>query len=166
LEEARLSSNPQLRPRILIGCKSPKRILSLVARYADIWNCEGGSPELFRQLSTRLDDLVIAQGRVPNDIKRTITVPMLCFRNPEDKRDAFNFARRIPLLSSSSDEDLEDMLISSNGILGRTDEVIEKLQAYAQAGVEEFVILWFWVDYLDGINIIAKEIIPHFIGNH
>jgi alkanesulfonate monooxygenase SsuD/methylene tetrahydromethanopterin reductase-like flavin-dependent oxidoreductase (luciferase family) len=162
LQEARLLPRPKRPTRILLGGKGPQRTLPLVARYADLWNCETGTPQEFEQLSARLDDLLIARGRAPGDVRRTILIPVLCYHTSQELHQAFDHARAIPVLSGASDIDLQNMLASMNGIVGRPDEVIEKIQAYARAGVEELVIWWSWVGYLDGLQAIAREILPSF----
>jgi F420-dependent oxidoreductase-like protein len=74
LREAQLQPRPQYRagPRILIGGNGPKRTLPLAARYADIWNAVFVSPEAFQDLSSQLDTLLLAAGRQPADVKRTL----------------------------------------------------------------------------------------------
>jgi len=74
LREAQLlpRSQHQAGPRILIGGNGPKRTLPLVARYADIWNAVFVSPEAFKDLSAQLDTLLLAAGRQPADVKRTL----------------------------------------------------------------------------------------------
>ena len=84
LQEARLLPRPQRPTRILLGGKGPQRTLPLVARYADLWNCELGTPQEFQQLSARLDDLLISRGRALSDVRRTILIPVLCYHTPQE----------------------------------------------------------------------------------
>jgi alkanesulfonate monooxygenase SsuD/methylene tetrahydromethanopterin reductase-like flavin-dependent oxidoreductase (luciferase family) len=68
-------------PRLLIGGSGPKRTLPLAARYADAWNTGGASPSSYREISSHLDELIVAAGREPRDVRRTSMQPVICFRN-------------------------------------------------------------------------------------
>src|SRR5690242_12418261 len=68
-------------PPILIGGRGPKRTLPLVARYAQIWNATRFTPDAFREHSAQLDELLRAAGRQPQDVKRTMAVPVYCARD-------------------------------------------------------------------------------------
>ncbi|MET0423095.1 MAG: TIGR03560 family F420-dependent LLM class oxidoreductase [Actinoplanes sp.] len=55
---------------ILIGGSGEKRMLGIVAEYADMWNA-WGTPELIAHKSAVLDDFCARQGRDPKTIART-----------------------------------------------------------------------------------------------
>jgi alkanesulfonate monooxygenase SsuD/methylene tetrahydromethanopterin reductase-like flavin-dependent oxidoreductase (luciferase family) len=55
---------------ILIGGKGEKRMLRIVAEYADLWNC-WGLPDLIAHKSAVLDEHCAAIGRDPKTIDRT-----------------------------------------------------------------------------------------------
>jgi alkanesulfonate monooxygenase SsuD/methylene tetrahydromethanopterin reductase-like flavin-dependent oxidoreductase (luciferase family) len=55
---------------ILIGGSGEKRMLGIVAEYADMWNT-WGRPDLIAHKSAVLDDFCAAQGRDPKSIART-----------------------------------------------------------------------------------------------
>ncbi|GAA0576878.1 LLM class flavin-dependent oxidoreductase [Paractinoplanes ferrugineus] len=55
---------------LLIGGKGEKRMLGIVAKYADMWNC-WGLPELIAHKSQVLDQHCAAIGRDPKTIERT-----------------------------------------------------------------------------------------------
>src|SRR6266516_6844060 len=63
-------------PPILIGGNGPKRTLPLVARYANIWNANFLSPGAFRERSAILDQLLVAAGRNPTDVRRTLMLSL------------------------------------------------------------------------------------------
>ncbi len=164
LQEAWLLPRPHHPTRILVGGNGPKRTLPLVARYADIWNCQIETAERFQQLSAQLDDLISAAGRTPGSVKRTVMIPVLCFHSPEEMHNAFDKNRMIPIFNGSSDENIMGFMASMRCIVGGPDEVIRKMQAYSEAGVEEFVIQWFGVNDLESLQIIANEILPNFVS--
>jgi alkanesulfonate monooxygenase SsuD/methylene tetrahydromethanopterin reductase-like flavin-dependent oxidoreductase (luciferase family) len=55
---------------ILIGAKGEKRMLGVVARYADLWNA-WGTPDLIAHKSKVLDEHCARIGRDPSEIQRT-----------------------------------------------------------------------------------------------
>ncbi|GAA2610446.1 LLM class flavin-dependent oxidoreductase [Paractinoplanes durhamensis] len=60
----------QSRLPLLIGGKGEKRMLGIVARYADMWNC-WGLPALIAHKSAVLDEHCARAGRDPASIERT-----------------------------------------------------------------------------------------------
>jgi len=70
--------------------------------------------------------------------------------------------RMIPVYAGDSDDAILGDFASMNGILGGPDDVIRKMQAYSEAGVEEFVIQWFGLYDLESLQTIASEILPNF----
>jgi F420-dependent oxidoreductase-like protein len=73
-------------PRLLIGGNGAKRTLPLAARYADVWNALFMPAEGFHALSMQLNELLRAAGRKPEDVRRTIMLP-LSF-DPRDESEA------------------------------------------------------------------------------
>jgi F420-dependent oxidoreductase-like protein len=86
--EAKLLPRPERPrgPRLLIGGNGAKRTLPLAARYADVWNALFMPAEDFHARSTQLDELLRAAGRKPEDVRRTIMLP-LAF-DPRDEGEA------------------------------------------------------------------------------
>jgi alkanesulfonate monooxygenase SsuD/methylene tetrahydromethanopterin reductase-like flavin-dependent oxidoreductase (luciferase family) len=166
LREAIFYPRPQRQggPLILVGGKGPRRTLPLVARYANIWNATRLTPHDFRALSAKLDEFVVAAGREPSAIKRTLMIPILCGRDrTELERRAQGFRQIFPELAEMSlDAVLDDMRATfTNMIIGTPDEVISQIHAYADVGVEELIIQWFAVEDLEGLQVLAEQVLPH-----
>lgn len=76
LAEALLLPRPvQPRPPLWIGASGERRMLPLVARYADAWH-SFGTVEQMSTKSALLDDLVVAAGRDPGDIVRAASLSL------------------------------------------------------------------------------------------
>jgi alkanesulfonate monooxygenase SsuD/methylene tetrahydromethanopterin reductase-like flavin-dependent oxidoreductase (luciferase family) len=45
-------------------------------------------------------------------------------------------------------------------IVGTPDEVIRGIRAYADVGVEELIIQWFGMGDLDGLALLAEQVLP------
>jgi len=163
LHEAHLLPRPHRATPVLVGGNGPKRTLPLVARYADIWNCQIASPELFKERSAFLDDLLQAEGRQPHEVKRTAMLALLCWRDQSELERRMNLIRRIPHFANWPTEQLLEWLRTwLAGVLGSPEQVNEQLQAYARAGVEELMIQWFSPADIEGLAVIAEEVLPHF----
>jgi alkanesulfonate monooxygenase SsuD/methylene tetrahydromethanopterin reductase-like flavin-dependent oxidoreductase (luciferase family) len=164
LQEAHLLPRPNRHTPILVGGNGPKRTLPLVARYADIWNCQVASPELFRERTLLLDDLINKAGRQKSDVKRTVTLPVICWTDNVSLESIVNAYRQaFPDFASLPTEEI--IGFSRNhfaAITGTPDSVIEQMQAYEKAGAEEMMIQWFIVDHIAGLETIAKNVLHQF----
>ena len=59
-------------PPIWIGGSGRQRTLRITARYADVWNAAGGSPEEVAEVSAVLDRRCAEIGRDPAEIRRSV----------------------------------------------------------------------------------------------
>lgn len=77
LRDAQLRPLPvqQPHPPIWIGGMGPRRTLPLVARYADVWH-SFGTPNSLKEASQRVDELAVAAGRDPSEIKRAASLSL------------------------------------------------------------------------------------------
>jgi alkanesulfonate monooxygenase SsuD/methylene tetrahydromethanopterin reductase-like flavin-dependent oxidoreductase (luciferase family) len=159
--------NAQLVPRspvrILVGGNGPTRTLPLVARYADIWNCQVAEPAAFNEINQNLDRLIESAGRQPGDVKRTVMIPVLCLRTEGDLQ------RQISLLQQHaapfrdySAEEIKAWLYSLKGIIGSPQQVVDGLAAYAKFGVRELIIQWFGLHDQEGLELLGSEVLPQF----
>lgn len=74
LQDAVAEPKPVQRPHppIWVGGSGPKRTLLIAARYADVWNAAGGSPEQVAVSSAILDQHCADIGRDPGQIRRSV----------------------------------------------------------------------------------------------
>ena len=49
---------------------------------------------------------------------------------------------------------LEFMRVSLRAVIGTPDEVAEQISAYAEAGGEEFIVQWFALDEVAGLEAV------------
>ncbi len=148
-------------PAILIGGNGPRRTLPLVARFASIWNANYLTPEGFRERSRVLDDLLLAQGRQPADVKRTLMITLYFGRTLKEVEQRLNRSQRGP---GQTDQSLDAIMarLQSEGraIVGTPDMVAQQINAYAQAGVQEIMLQWFDQEDIDGIRSFAEQVLP------
>ncbi len=165
IEEAMLLPRPERPggPPILIGGSGPKRTLPLVARYGDIWNPQLLMPEVYRERSALLDDLLRAEGRQPSGVKRTLNLRVLCARSPNEIEQRVRWLRRtVPFLTSMPLDTLLELFRTQFGVLvGPPERIVEHLQALIAAGVEELILEWSALDDIAGLELIAEQVLPY-----
>jgi F420-dependent oxidoreductase-like protein len=124
--EARLLPRPERPggPQLLIGGNGAKRTLPLAARYADVWNALFMPVEDFHARSTQLDELLRAVGRKPEDVRRTIMLP-LSF----DPRDEGEARRQITAYSEAGADELIFQWLALDDLEG--------LRAFARAALAQ-----------------------------
>lgn len=49
-------------------------------------------------------------------------------------------------------------------IVGTPDQVVEQIDVYAEAGIEEMIFQWYDVNDYEGLQMYAEEILPHFVA--
>jgi alkanesulfonate monooxygenase SsuD/methylene tetrahydromethanopterin reductase-like flavin-dependent oxidoreductase (luciferase family) len=161
LHEATLLPRPGRLTPVMVGGSGPKRTLPLVAQYADIWNAGGMDPDEMRARNAALDALLIAAGRQPGDVRRTMMKAIYCGRDAAEYEARL---RGVRLQGGSAEVPLDDLLAQQRqrkAIVGTPTEVVAQLRAYEAAGVDEIMAQFLLVDDLDGIRVLAEEVLPH-----
>ncbi|MEO7000916.1 MAG: TIGR03560 family F420-dependent LLM class oxidoreductase, partial [Ktedonobacterales bacterium] len=139
LHDATLLPRPQRSggPRILVGGNGQRRTLALAARYADVWNCFSVSAAGFRERTQTLDRLLIAAGRTPADVRRTVMLRAYLGRSDEElewrlawRHDDSEF-RGLSLA-----ETVEALRTQKHALIGTPEQMIAGIQTYAAAGAE------------------------------
>ncbi len=154
LDEAILLPRPQRKTPIMIGGKGPKKTMPLVAKYADEWNGVFISLEDYRDRTRLLNDLLRENGRDPGSVKRSLMTQIIF-----GKDDAALDAR---LAARGHDRSKVDDLIARGLIVGTPSAVIDQLGAFAEAGVERFMLQWIDLDDIEGLEQVAQDVLPHF----
>ena len=78
LKDARCEPKPVQKPYppFVIGGGGERKTLRVVAQYASVWNMAGGPVETFQHKSAVLDEHCRAIGRNPDEIARSVQVPV------------------------------------------------------------------------------------------
>lgn len=132
-------------PPILIGGNGPKRTLPLVAKYADEWNGVFILPQVYKERSAVLDDLLKQHGREPNEVKRSLMNQIVIGKDDADLR--------AKLSAKPADERI---------IAGTASAIVDRIGQYVEAGVERFMLQWLDQDDIAGLELIARDVLPHF----
>jgi alkanesulfonate monooxygenase SsuD/methylene tetrahydromethanopterin reductase-like flavin-dependent oxidoreductase (luciferase family) len=163
LREATLLPRPQRPggPRILIGGNGPTRTLPLAARYADIWNGMMSPPAQYAERNRLLDTLLDQVGRPRSALRRTLMTNLTFGRDAAEVERKLAPRRQQPAFAGKSAAEIVEELWTGRGALvGTPERVIEQIQAFAAAGVEELMLQWLDLDDLDGLRAFAETVLP------
>jgi alkanesulfonate monooxygenase SsuD/methylene tetrahydromethanopterin reductase-like flavin-dependent oxidoreductase (luciferase family) len=147
-------------PPIMIGGSGPKRTLPLVARFADVWNALASSPDQVRERSALLDGLLGKAGRQPEDVRRTLTVPIVCWRTPIELEARLRGGRRFPPFRGLSTEETLRDLRAMSALVGTPEEVASQIRAFEAVGICEIAVQWLAADDIEGLEILATDVLP------
>jgi len=147
LKEAVLLPRPSRSggPPIAIGGNGPKRTLQ--------WNGVYLTAGRFAELNQRLDRLLIAQDRRPEDVRRSVMVGTVIARHEDE------LARKLADESSWWFGNEPAEMRQHGLVVGTPDEYREQLAEYAAVGVQRIMLQWLDLDDLDGLEALALELI-------
>lgn len=134
-------------PPILIGGNGLKRTLPLVACYADEWNAIYRTPAQFAALNRQLDELLLENGRRPQQVRRSMMKGLVFGR---DQRElALKLQGRDPA-------DLCERGLA----VGTPNQLVEQLGQLSEVGVQRVMLQWSDLDDLDGLEVFAQTVLP------
>ena len=154
LQEGILLPRPQRPggPPILIGGNGLKRTIPLTARYAKEWNALMTTAERFTELNEQLDKLITSQGRELNEVRRSMMVGCIFGKDENQLQDR--------VTQRTGGKLTIDELISQGRIVGTPTMMVDQLSQLAEAGVQRVMLQWIDLDDLEGLEAIAKHILP------
>jgi len=144
LTDAHCEPKPvQAKLPIWVGGGGEKTTLRITAQHADGWNLAFVTPEVFRHKNTVLDRHCDTVGRDGTEIIRTVNLA-LAWRE-EDLVTQFGTAAGY---------------IASTALKGSTQEVVDRLGEYRDAGAEWAIIALRAPFDTEGLDRFAKEVMP------
>jgi alkanesulfonate monooxygenase SsuD/methylene tetrahydromethanopterin reductase-like flavin-dependent oxidoreductase (luciferase family) len=153
--EARCEPKPlQQRPRIWLGGMGEKRLLRMVARYADGWNVPFIGPELFQQKNAVLTQWCEKERRPAHEITRTINLGLAIGRNEAEAQ------RKREGLQAQFGAALSFM--EPGMLIGTPQQVIDRIGAYVQGGAEWIIVALRAPFDIEGLQVFVDEVMPAF----
>jgi F420-dependent oxidoreductase-like protein len=145
-------------PPLLIGGDAGPRSSRLAARWADEYNTTGANPEECRARRERVSAACEAIGRDPGEIRFSLMNTVIA---GTDEKELHGRVRRL-LQSRGDDTEPKDWIekVRDERIIGTTDQVLERLAEYSQAGVDRVMMQHLLHTDLDAVALIGREIIP------
>ena len=122
----------QKRPRIWLGGGGERRVLRMVARYADAWNVPFIGPVTFAEKNRILDDWCAREGRDPQTVLRTVNLGLAMSVDDaaaEKKRAGLEqqFGAFLPMVEPGM-------------LIGTPAKVIDRIGEYRRAGAEWVIV--------------------------
>ena len=136
-------------PPIVIGGRGPTRTPALTAKYASEFNIPFVDLETLKTQYARVEAAVEAAGRAPNSLTYSAAFVVCAGRD-----DAEVAAR-----AAAIGRDLDD-LRSSSPLVGTPGEIADKLDPFAEAGVQRVYLQVLDQSDLDHVEFFAAEVIP------
>ncbi|MGE0680900.1 MAG: LLM class F420-dependent oxidoreductase [Candidatus Binatia bacterium] len=143
-------------PPILIGGVGEKRILPLVAQYAQMWNIPSLPPDQVAEKGKILEKACQKIGRNCNEIERSYLTPLYI---KGDLSDVQVLLQRVAELRKVSVDEVRRSVLA-----GDPAAIKQQMQAYIDAGVTHFIINLRRPGLydLEGVRLFAKEVMPAF----
>jgi alkanesulfonate monooxygenase SsuD/methylene tetrahydromethanopterin reductase-like flavin-dependent oxidoreductase (luciferase family) len=106
--------------------------------------------------------MIRAAGRDPKAVKRTNSVFIAIGRDDAElERRLVTFRRFVPNFKTAPLADiLKDLRENWHALVGSPEDVTQQAQALAAAGVEELMLHWMDTDETEGLELLAKEVLP------
>jgi len=143
----------QPHPPILIGGGGERRMLRVVARFADIWNCPNNhAPALPRKLEV-LHGHCAAIGRDPDEIEVSEQCVIVLGRDEKEFGEKLELARAMV----GRVFDLENC-----GFRGTPEQIVDQIRQRVEQGVTYFTFLLGDFHTPESLTLLAEEVLPQF----
>jgi len=158
LVDAPFAPKPIQRPHppIMIGGTGEKRILPLVARYAQMWNIPSMAPDEIAVKTKALEKACREIGRNCADIERSYLTPLFITADPAGAQELL---QRVAKVRGVSVEQARKSIL-----VGDPTTVRQQMQTYIDVGITHFIINLRRPGLYDreGVRLFAKEVMPAF----
>ncbi len=151
VQDATLLPRPTRRdgPPILIGGNGMTRTLVFAAKYASEWNATFQTAANYAKLNAHLTGLLAKNGRKPTDVRRSMMTGCIFGRDDAEVRQKVSARNRT-----------FDELRERGMIVGTPAQMVDQLGRLAEAGVQRVMLQWLDLDDLDGLEAMAKTVMP------
>jgi len=147
---------------ILIGTTGERRMLRIVARYADEWDVPGIiAPTAYRRRRERLVAYCRQIDRDPAEIRRCVSTAFLIGRDDTELRHRLGAMQHLmPHLAGLDTAAALETLQQEQWLIGTPKQVIASLQALADEGVQRVMLQHNDQADFAALELIAQEIMP------
>jgi alkanesulfonate monooxygenase SsuD/methylene tetrahydromethanopterin reductase-like flavin-dependent oxidoreductase (luciferase family) len=137
------------RPPIILGGWGTKRTPGLAARFADEFNMPFPPVSYYREGCDHVRAACEQTGRDPATMRFTVAL-VACVG-----RDEAEFEKRAAAIGHKAED------LRANAAGGLPGEVVERIQAFGEAGAETVYLQVLDLDDHDHLRLIASEVAPH-----
>lgn len=136
---------------VTIGGAGEKKMLKLVARYAQRWNCPMNSAHEVERLQGVLAAHCADIGRDPSEI--IVSEQMLVVMGADE--EAFQAKLSVAKMMLGGFADIDRV-----GVLGTPDRVVAQLRAKMDRGVTDFAVMFGDLGLDETLELFAREVMP------
>ena len=136
------------RPPVIVGGHGPRRTPMLAAKYADEFNISFSNVDEVAAQFGRVRSACADIGRDPGSLIYSAAQIVCC------GKDEATVSRRAATLGRDPAE------LRANGLAGTPAEVVDKIGAFAEAGVQTMYLQVLDLEDLDHLSDIAAEVLP------
>ncbi|MFQ5665392.1 MAG: TIGR03560 family F420-dependent LLM class oxidoreductase [Candidatus Binatia bacterium] len=140
-------------PPILIGGAGERRLLRVVAEYADIWNCPNNAAEQLEHKLAVLRRHCEIIGRDPAEIEVSEQCVVVLGRNDKELRSKMQFAKRA--LGGVFD-------IDKTALRGTPSQLVDAIETRSRQGVTLFTMLFGDLNQPETLELFAEQVAPAF----
>lgn len=152
------------RPRIVLGGQAKARAARLAAVHADEYNLLFASPAQVRERRARLDAACEQAGRDPATLRSSLMTAFVCGAD----RDGVLAHGEAVMAAMGATGDVAAWLAErereSAWLVGTPDELVDRLTAYAEAGVERVMLQHLAFRDADALELLAADVLPRVAG--
>lgn len=167
LEDITSHPKPLQRPHppIIIGGNGKRRTLPLAAKYGNEWNGTSQTPDEYRERRELLRGMCEGFGRDPDSVRCSLMITLLIGRDDAEVKARIGrhaeIMSKYPHMATATPESLAE----SGWVVGTPPQVVDRLQQYAEAGAERFMLQIYDYDDLDVLEILAQDVMPQIDRN-
>jgi alkanesulfonate monooxygenase SsuD/methylene tetrahydromethanopterin reductase-like flavin-dependent oxidoreductase (luciferase family) len=139
-------------PPLLVGGNGEKVTMPIAAKYASEWNGIYLQPDEFAKKCSHMDELLKAEGREPNSMKRSMMGGLEFGRDEAEVND---------LVEKRTQGKLDKARLRGRSVLvGTTAEIVDHLGELEQAGCQRIMLQWLALDDLDRLEAFGSSVLP------
>jgi F420-dependent oxidoreductase-like protein len=144
-------------PPLILGGGAGRRAAALAARWADEYNVNYIGPDDVARAQARLSASCEAIGRDPSSLRLSLMTGVVVGADRADLKRRASALMEREGESGNLGESIERW--SSNRLVGTVDEVLERLERYAEAGVQRVMLQHLVHEDFETVELIGTEIV-------
>jgi F420-dependent oxidoreductase-like protein len=151
------------RPPLLVGGKGGPRLLRIAAQYADGWNAAWRwTPEAYAERAAAARRACERAGRDPATFRLSLGLFTVVGEDEADLQRRFELiGQRLP---AGVGQKLGLETVRRECLAGTTDEVVERVRAFADLGVSDLIMcpapVWFSMPDPSMVDLFAERVLP------
>lgn len=145
-------------PNLILGGEAGRRSAAIAARWADEYNTTFVGPEECAGRRGRLDRACQAAGRDPSTLPLSLMTGLLIGVDEAEVRA--RSGRVMAREGESGDPAAYAAGVATEWLVGTPDRIVDRLAAYARAGVRRIMLQHLLHDDLDAVELLGAEVLP------